>query len=153
VDAAASAPVEETASPEPRPRRWVTWRSDLLALAVYVLGAVWVTHHGLAHPHSASLSSSNGDISFNEWMLANAAHSVTHLSNPFFTTLQNAPLGVNLMANVGLQLPGVLLTPVTLLLGPAFAYLALITLNLFGTGYAWYFVLSRRVVASRTAAF
>ena len=86
-------------------------------------------------------------------MLAYAAHAATHLQNPFFTTLQNAPDRVNLMTNVGMQLPGIVLTPVTLLLGAPFAYLLFITLNLAGTGYAWYHVLSRHVVSSRAAAF
>ncbi|HEY7173534.1 MAG TPA: hypothetical protein VH442_01345, partial [Micromonosporaceae bacterium] len=153
VEPTVVAPVEEAAPPAPRRPRWAAWRADLVALAVYVVGALWVTEHGWIHPHARLLGSRPGDVAFNEWMLANVAHSVTHLSNPFFTTLQNAPVGVNLMTNVGVQLPGVLLTPVTLLAGPTIAYLVLITANLFGTAYAWYYVLSHRVVSSRHAAF
>jgi hypothetical protein len=126
---------------------------DLLAAAVYLAGALWVTARGWRDPAGQLLGSRPNDQGFNEWMLAYAAHAVSHLENPFFTTLQNAPNGVNLMTNVGLQLPGLLLSPVTLLFGASFSYLLFITLNLAGTGYAWYHVLSRHLVSSRVAAF
>jgi hypothetical protein len=133
--------------------RWLRWRFDFAALAVYVLGAVWVTGHGWIHPDARVLGLRRGDVHFNEWMLANAAHAVTHWENPFFSSLQNAPNGVNLMTNIGLQLLGLIVTPVTLIAGATISYLLLITVNLFATAYAWYFVLSRRLVSSRVAAF
>ncbi|MEU9829009.1 hypothetical protein [Micromonospora chersina] len=129
------------------------WRSRVLVALGYLAGALWVTARGWPDPDGLLLGSRPNDQGFNEWMLAYAAHAVSHLENPFFTTLQNAPSGVNLMTNVGLQLPGLVLAPVTLLLGAPFAYLLFITLNLAGTGYAWYHVLSRHVVGSRAAAF
>ncbi len=150
TDALVEQPLDEPTSPS---KRWPARRLDLAALAVYVLGALWVTAHGWVHPTARVLGLRRGDVLFNEWMLANAAHAVTHLENPFFTTLQNAPNGVNLMTNIGLQLPGVVLTPLTLIAGSTISYLFLITVNLFATAYAWYFVLSRRVVTSRVAAF
>jgi hypothetical protein len=150
MDALVEQPLDE---PTILPGRWPARRIDLAVLAVYVLGALWVTVHGWIHPNARVLGLRRGDVLFNEWMLSNASHAVTHLENPFFTTLQNAPNGVNLMTNIGLQLPGVVLTPLTLIAGPTIAYLVLITVNLFATAYAWYFVLSRRVVTSRVAAF
>ncbi|MFG3599763.1 hypothetical protein [Micromonospora chersina] len=129
------------------------WRSRVLVALGYLAGALWVTARGWPDPDGLLLGSRPNDQGFNEWMLAYAAHAVSHLENPFFTTLQNAPSGVNLMTNVGLQLPGLVLAPVTLLLGAPFSYLLFITLNLAGTGYAWYHVLSRHVVGSRAAAF
>ena len=129
------------------------WRPDLLAAAIYLAGAFWVTGRGWLNHDGRLLGSRPNDQGFNEWMLAYAAHAVSHLENPFFTTLQNAPSGVNLMTNVGMQLPGLVLAPVTLLFGASFSYLLFITLNLAGTGYAWYHVLSRHLVASRAAAF
>jgi hypothetical protein len=133
------------------PRRRVP--VDLLVALVYVVGAVFVTGRGWLDPAGRLLGTRPDDQGFNEWMLAYAAHAVTHLENPFFTTLQNAPDGVNLMTNVGMQLPGLLLTPLTLLFGASFSYLFFITANLAGTAYAWYHVLSRHVVGSRAAAF
>ncbi|MGC4875794.1 hypothetical protein ACLQ26_05895 [Micromonospora sp. DT43] len=127
-------------------------RVDALIAAVFLLGALWVTGRGWRDFDGRLLGTRPNDQGFNEWMLAYAAHAVSHLENPFFTTLQNAPDGVNLMTNVGMQLPGLLLAPVTLLFGASFSYLLFITLNLAGTGYAWYYVLSRHVVSSRAAA-
>ncbi|GHJ12764.1 glycosyl transferase [Micromonospora sp. AKA38] len=135
----------------PARRRWS--RVDAVVALVFLLGAVWVTARGWRDPGGRLLGSRPNDQGFNEWMLAYAAHAVSHLENPFFTTLQNAPAGVNLMTNVGLQLPGLVLAPVTLLFGASFSYLLFITLNLAGTGYAWYHVLSRHLVDSRAAAF
>ncbi|NES31034.1 hypothetical protein GCE86_03960 [Micromonospora terminaliae] len=136
------------------PARW--WRRvpvDLVVAAVFLAGALLVTARGWRDVDGRLLGTRPDDQGFNEWMLAYAAHAVSHLENPFFTTLQNAPDGVNLMTNVGMQLPGLVLTPFTLLFGASFSYLLLITLNLAGTGYAWYHVLSRHVVRSRLAAF
>ncbi|WP_405111470.1 hypothetical protein OG559_01625 [Micromonospora sp. NBC_01405] len=132
---------------------WRRSRAELVTALVYLAGAFWVTGRGWWDVDGRLLGSRPNDQGFNEWMLAHAAHAVSHLENPFFTTLQNAPTGVNLMTNVGLQLPGIVLAPFTLLFGASFSYLLFITLNLAGTGYAWYHVLSRHVVGSRAAAF
>ncbi|WP_223884421.1 hypothetical protein [Micromonospora craniellae] len=129
------------------------WPVDALVALIFLAGAGWVTARGWLDPTGRLLGSRPNDQGFNEWMLAYAAHAVSNLENPFFTTLQNAPNGVNLMANVGMQLPGLVLSPVTLLFGASVSYLVLITLNLAGTGYAWYHVLSRHLVDSRAAAF
>jgi hypothetical protein len=131
------------------PRRGLV---DVYAALLFLAGALWVTARGWRNFDGRLMGSRPGDQSFNEWMLANVAHAVTHLDNPFFSTLQNAPYGVNLMTNVGLQLPGLVLTPVTLLGGAALSYLVLITANLAGTAFAWYWVLSRHLVSSRLAA-
>jgi hypothetical protein len=141
---------------ESRPRSWLRpglLGSDLLALLVYLGGALWVTARGWVDPGGRLLGHRPDDQGFNEWMLAHAAHVTTHLDNPFFTTLQNAPAGVNLVGNVGLQLPGILLTPITLLGGASLSYLVFVTFNLVATASAWYWVLSRHLVASRGAAF
>ncbi|MET8837380.1 hypothetical protein ABZV78_26185 [Micromonospora sp. NPDC004540] len=151
--AADTAPATPADPGSGRGRRLPTGRLvDLLVAVAYLLGAFWVTGRGWLDVHGRLLGSRPDDQGFNEWMLAYAAHAVTHLENPFFTTLQNAPDGVNLMANVGMQLPGILLTPVTLLGGAPLSYLVLITLNLAGTAFAWYWVLSRHLVGSRAAA-
>jgi len=52
------------------------------------------------------------------WM----AHSVAHLSNPWFTHYLAAPVGTPLAFHVLMPLPGVLMTPVTLVYGPSFTY-------------------------------
>ena len=52
------------------------------------------------------------------WM----ARSVEHLSNPWYTYYQAAPVGAPLAFHTLMPLPGVLMTPVTLLYGPSFTY-------------------------------
>lgn len=144
---------DPAATPAPRGRWWSGRRLvDLLVGLAFVAGALWVTGRGWLDVDGRLLGSRPDDQGFNEWMLAYAAHAVSNLENPFFTTLQNAPDGVNLMSNVGMQLPGILLTPVTLLGGAPLSYLLLITLNLAGTAFAWYWVLDRHLTGNRAAA-
>ncbi len=52
------------------------------------------------------------------WM----ARSVVHLSNPWFTGYLAAPVGAPLAFHTLMPLPGVLMTPVTLVYGPSFTY-------------------------------
>ncbi len=52
------------------------------------------------------------------WM----ARSVLHLSNPFYTHYLAAPVGAPLAFHTLMPLPGVLMTPVTILYGPSFSY-------------------------------
>jgi hypothetical protein len=77
---------------------------------------------------------------------------VTHLNNPFWTTLLNAPTGVNLAVNTSMVVVGGLLAPITLTLGAPVAFLVVLTLNLILTPYAWYYVLSRHITRTRAAA-
>ena len=52
------------------------------------------------------------------WM----AHSVEHLSNPWYTYYLAAPVGAPLAFHTLMPLPGVLMAPVTILFGPSFTY-------------------------------
>ena len=81
------------------------------------------------------------------WM----ARSVTHLHNPFYTYYLAAPVGAPLGFHTLMPLPGVLMTPVTLLLGPTFTYnlLAVIAPGLMS--YAMYRA-ARLWVPSQTGA-
>jgi hypothetical protein len=133
-------------------RWWTPRRSDVGVAALYLLGALWVTARGWRHVDQALLGTQPQDQVFSEWMLAFDAHAVAHLDNPFFTTLQNAPDGVNLMGNVAMQLAGILLAPVTLLGGAPLSYLVLVTVSLAATAFGWYYILARHVVQSRLAA-
>jgi hypothetical protein len=137
----ASAPVRDTR------------RGDWFAAVGYALVALGVTGRLWLHPTSVMLRENRQDQVQFEWMLTNAVRTLRHLSNPFFTDLINAPFGVNLMANTstwGLALP---LAPATALFGAPVSFGIMLTAAFFGTALAWYHVLSRRVVASRIAAF
>ncbi|WP_305093416.1 glycosyl transferase [Prescottella sp. R16] len=139
-----------TAAPE-RTRRRITAADaaaavSFLALAVFVLGRQW------RHLGDGYLASSGQDQTMWEWFFAVTAHSITNLDNPLSSTLQNYPLGVNLMANTAMFGVSIPLAPVTLLFGPTVTFTLALTLGLSGTATAWYWLLSRHVVTSRFAA-
>jgi hypothetical protein len=117
-----------------------------LAGAVLVLGGLW------AHPGGVETALNTQDPTQNEWMLVHATRIFTHGENPLASPQLNAPLGENVMANVGLLGLTIPLVPVTLLFGPAVADALLTTIALAGTAIAWYLVLSRRLVTHRLAA-
>jgi hypothetical protein len=132
-----------------RPGRGV----DLVALVVYLLGGVFLLA-GLWRDLGHRVQASNvQDQGFFEFVLAHAARSVTHLENPLFTGQINVPDGVNMMANTSILALGIPLAPVTLIFGVGVSYALLGGLAPALTATAWYWVLSRHVVASRFAAF
>jgi hypothetical protein len=128
-------------------------RADLVAVAVYIAGALWVTARLWTGLGRVYLAANPDDQIYGEWMVGNGAHAVAHLANPLHTVLLNAPDGVNLMGNAAFLIPGLLLTPLTLLTGAHVTFSAILTANLAATGIAWYFVLSRHLVQHRVAAF
>ncbi|MDQ0367660.1 hypothetical protein [Catenuloplanes indicus] len=151
--AAEAPPATESSTPAGTTPRWTGRRADILVTLVYLLGAFWVTIRTWIDPWGRVLGEQAKDQAFNEWMFAYDAHVVRNLDNPFFTTLQNAPDGVNLMGNVAMQLPGILLSPLTMVAGPEVTYLSMMTANLFFTALTWYWLLARHLVKSRLGAF
>jgi hypothetical protein len=126
--------------------------ADVLVIEGYVLAAV-VLYAGLwRHLGSGYLVASMQDQNLFEWLFAAQAHAVAEGRNPLFSDLQNAPLGVNLMANTALPALAVPLTPVTLAFGPTVTWTLVLTGGLAGTATAWYWLFSRHVVRSRVAA-
>ncbi|NUT08601.1 MAG: hypothetical protein HOV76_34545 [Hamadaea sp.] len=124
---------------------------DVVAVILFLAAGVWFTA-ALWRDPSATITANREDQAFFEWLLAHAAHAVTHGQSLLFASELNTPAGVNLMANtsiLGLALP---LAPVTLLGGPAVTFTLILTLALVGTPIAWYFVFSRQLVGNRWAA-
>ncbi|MEU5940039.1 hypothetical protein ABZ807_12770 [Micromonospora sp. NPDC047548] len=140
------------ADPTRRPRRRPS-RADILAIAAYVVHGVFVclTYWvDVQHRVSSHLPT---DHSWFEWLFQHGAYSVRHLENPLFSARQNAPDGVNMMANtslLGMTLP---LAPVTLLFGPQVTYALYLGGALAATAATSYWMLSRHLVRSRAAAF
>ncbi|MER5305649.1 dolichyl-phosphate beta-glucosyltransferase [Streptomyces lasiicapitis] len=127
-------------------------RTDLLvaglflAFATVLYSARWISPDHRYLPHSLQ------DQNQWEWFFEVTAHNIGHLQNPLFTHLQNAPDGVNLMANtvmLGLSVP---LAPVTWLFGPAVSLNLAMTGGLAATAFAWYWLIVRRLVRHRGAA-
>lgn len=139
-----------------RPTRWSRWRparADVLAIGVYLaLGVLVCLNHWVDVPSRVSAHLPT-DHSWFEWLFSHGAYSVWHLENPLFTTRQNAPDGVNMMANtslLGVTLP---LAPLTMLVGPQVTYVLYLGAALAATAGTSYWMLSRYLVRSRGAAF
>ncbi|MFF5171058.1 hypothetical protein ACFY3U_00300 [Micromonospora sp. NPDC000089] len=142
--------VEPVAAERPRRR---PGRADALAIGAYVLLGVFVCLNywvDVQHRVSSHLPT---DHSWFEWLFSHGAYSLRHLENPLFSARQNAPDGVNMMANtslLGVTLP---LAPVTWLFGPQVTYALYLGGALAATAATSYWMLSRHVVRSRAAAF
>ncbi|MCI4064954.1 hypothetical protein MRQ36_21230 [Micromonospora sp. R77] len=150
-----SAPVaaEPDVTDPPRRARRRPARADVLAIGAYaVLGVLVCLNYWVDVQHRVS-SHLPTDHSWFEWLFAHGAYSVRHLENPLFTARQNAPDGVNMMANtslLGVTLP---LAPLTMLLGPQVVYALYLGAALSATAATGYWTLSRHLVRSRGAAF
>ncbi|MGW7199161.1 glycosyltransferase [Streptomyces chryseus] len=127
-------------------------RVDLAVAALFLLASVLLYKGLWADLDHRYLADSGQDQNQWEWFFAVTADNVTHLRNPLFTTAQNHPDGVNLMANtvmLGLSVPFV---PVTLAFGPTTTWALVLTCGLAATAVAWYWLLAKRLVRSRWAA-
>lgn len=130
-----------------RPRR-----VDLLMVLASLALAGWVTSGLWTDPGGRAVSVNASDQALFEWLLAYGAHALTHGENPLFTYLLNAPDGVNLAVNTSITVYAVVFAPLTYLIGPPATFLVILTLNLAGTALAWYWLLSRHLVATAPAA-
>ncbi|HEY3335219.1 MAG TPA: hypothetical protein VGK16_08290 [Candidatus Limnocylindrales bacterium] len=70
------------------------------------------------------------------WMLRWIPTVIQHGGDPLFTTQMNAPAGVNLMWNTSIPAVALLLTPVTIVMGPVVAYNVALVLALVTSGLA-----------------
>ena len=136
--AAETAPV---AQPQPgRGGRPLPW----LVLSGYLLAAMIVTWRLWADPAGRAQVGDPHDVDLFAWFLRDAATAVSHGRLPaLVTTAMNPPQGVSLMWNTSVLLPGVVLTPVTLLAGPQVSLTVLLTLSLAGSAASLFWVLRR----------
>jgi len=123
-----------------------------LILACYLVAALVVTWRLWADPASTTIAGNPHDADLFAWFMRYDAAAVAHGRLPaLVTTAMNAPQGINMMWNTSMPLPGVLLTPVTLLFGPQAALTTLTTAGFAGSAAAMFLVL-RRWQASTAAA-
>ncbi|WP_249998322.1 glycosyltransferase 87 family protein [Actinoplanes sp. M2I2] len=146
--AAENAPPAVRPAPPARPRL-----PHLAAVSAYVLLGVVVMGRFAGRPGERVSAHLPIDHTWFEWLLAHGAHVVAHGGNPLFSTAQNYPLGVNMMANTSVLGVTVPLAPLTMLLGPRATYVIWMILACAGTAATTYWVLQRFVVRSRAAAF
>ena len=147
--ASADQPTPPEAGRPPRPR---PWRAHLLVAVLALALAVYVTYGLWLDPRGHVIAQNVGDQAFFEWALSYGVYLISHGGNPFFTTLMNAPLGVNLAANTSITVDAFLFAPLTRLAGPQVSFLAVLTLNLAGSAFAWYLFFARWVVRHRLSA-
>src|SRR5215469_5752801 len=143
--------VADSAAPAPgqaleAERRWRRLRATMPwpVVCCYLIGAVAVAARLWADPAGREQFAGLGDNELFSWFLRYAATAVAHGRLPeLVTTAMNAPQGVNLMWNTSFLLPGVLLTPVTLLWGPQVSLTLALTLGFAGSAASLFWVLRR----------
>jgi hypothetical protein len=130
-----------------------TWTgAQWLTLCCYLLGALALTWRLWVDPAARMPAGNAQDVNFFAWCMRYAATATSHGRLPaLVTTALNAPRGVNLMWNTSFPLPGILLTPVTLLAGPQASLTVVLTLGFAGSAAALFWML-RRWGASTCAA-
>jgi hypothetical protein len=146
--ASADPPAKMAAAPVLRQ----AWRWHLVVAAIALLLGVWVTHGLWSQPYDHVLARNVGDQAFFEWTLGYGVQLLGQGGNPFFTTLMNTPVGVNLAANTSVTVYAILFAPLTKLAGPQVTFATVLTLNLAASAVAWYLFLLRWLVRRRLAA-
>jgi hypothetical protein len=105
-----------------------------------------------ADPAGRMQAGDGQDVNLFAWFMRYSATAVSHGRLPaLVTTALNAPRGVNMMWNTAFMLPGILLSPVTLLAGPQVSLTIVLTLSIAGSAASLFWVL-RRWGASTSAA-
>ncbi|MEU9452980.1 dolichyl-phosphate beta-glucosyltransferase [Streptomyces sp. NPDC048277] len=127
--------------------------ADLLVPVLFLLMSVALYSGRFFDPDHRYLTDSLQDQNQWEWFFAVTADSVAHFRNPLFSDLQGFPDGVNLMANTVMLGASVPFAPLTLIAGPAVSLSVCMALGLAATAVAWYWLIVKRVVRQRGAAF
>src|ERR1700733_1511301 len=97
--------------------------------------------NGLGSGHMAGPGST--DQISQVWWIAWAQFALAHGHDPFFSTWQNAPIGVNVVVNTSMLCLGVLISPVTTVFGPIVAWNVLEVLALIVSATSMCVVLRR----------
>jgi hypothetical protein len=115
-----------------------------LVAGCYLIGALALTARLWAVPAGREQVGNPGDVDLGVWFLRYAARAVAHGQLPALVTgAMNAPQGISLMWNGSFLLPGVLLTPLTLLAGPQVSLTVALTLGFAGSAASLFWVLRR----------
>jgi hypothetical protein len=145
--------LEETESRPPpravvrRPRPWV---NAAIGLAVYIALAFVLFSRAWVSPQTTAVGLGTDPV-FSIWFLRWVPFALGHGWNPLLTTYLDYPAGANLSWSGLFPLPALVLSPVTLWLGPVVAYNLLATLALALSAWAGFFA-ARRFVSSPFAA-
>jgi hypothetical protein len=142
-------PSQVSQSGRPRAGAQAYW----LVLCCYLLGAVALTWHMWAAPSSHAQVGDPEDVDQFAWFVRYAATAVSHGRLPaLVTTAMNAPRGINMMWNTTFLFPGIVLSPVTLLVSPQVTLTIVLTLGFAGSAASMFWVLRRWGVSMTAAA-
>jgi hypothetical protein len=117
----------------------------LIALVIYLV--IWVlteTLPLLAHPGRPQLDQTSMDPNFYIWDIRWWPYALGHGLNPLYTTMIGAPAGHNLAWITTIPPLALLMTPVTLVVGPVVSFSLLVVAAIPTSGWAA-FVLCRRL--------
>ncbi len=126
------------------------WALGLLAPAAYALLSIQHYWYFVSNPRGSLPGGADGILY--AWYFQSAAHSLTHLSNPFFSAAMNAPAGVNLMWNTAMPALSTAAIPLTVTLGPFVTVGLLLTVSPLISAWATNTVLVR-MTGSRWGGF
>jgi hypothetical protein len=107
----------------------------MTAIGGYLLGALIVTARLWVHPAHRMVAGNAHDTDLYTWWLAWTAHQLSGGHFSLLTHAMNAPTGVSAMWNTSLLLPGIVLSPLTLLAGAQTSYNVLLLAGLAGSAY------------------
>ncbi len=127
-------------------RRALGWARSRKAITLYcyLLGAIYVTSRLLVHPAGTRQNGDVEDVNQATWFLRYSASAVSHLRLPaLVTTAMNYPHGVNLMWNTSILLPGIVVSPITLVFGPQVALTTLLIIGFAGSAAVMFYLLRR----------
>jgi hypothetical protein len=117
-----------------------------LGLAVLLLGSIWTS------PATRTLGGGVGDPGLFAWFLRWMPFAAGRHISPFASDYLNHPDGINLMWNTWMPLPGLLLSPLTLLFGPVLTFNVLVTLAYGLSAWSAYLAIHRYVPSHGAAA-
>jgi len=116
--------------------------AQALTIYLYVAGAFFVTARLWVNPTGRYQVGDPQDADQATWFVRYAATAVRHFRLPALETMaMNAPHGVNLMWNTSFLLPGIVVSPITLLFGPQVALTALLVIGFAASAAAMFYVL------------
>ncbi len=131
-------------SQQPQPRGIAAWARSPQAITIYlyILGACYVTLYLWIDPASRLQHGDAADVDQATWFVRYSANAVDHFHLPaLITTTMNYPHGVNMMWNTSFLLPGILVSPVTILFGPQTALTTLMVIGFAGSAASMFYVL------------